>query len=127
MNFQSTSLIKLLILLVFILLVAGCSTNSLEFRTDQSINQFTMTEDDMAKSSQSVEVNHSKVDQSFQDGMVVFDGIVFVASTEPIKDIWQLAGWKISNRNQATDDDQIPTDCTLYPHQGVEDQQRGFH
>lgn len=76
----------------------------------------------MARSSESVEVNHSKVDQSFQDGMVVFDGSVFVASTEPFKDLWQLAGWKIGNHNQATDDDQVPTDCTLYPHQGVEDQ-----
>jgi hypothetical protein len=55
-------------------------------------------------------------------GMVAFDGIVFVASTDLIPDRWKLAGWKIGSQSQATDNDQVPSDCTLYPHLGVEDQ-----
>jgi hypothetical protein len=61
-------------------------------------------------------------DQPLPAGMVTFDGIVFVASTEPVTDRWQLAGWKIGSKSQATDNDQVPPDCTLYPHLGVENQ-----
>ena len=63
-----------------------------------------------------------KNDRSLPAGMVAFDGLVFVASTEPIPDRWQLAGWKIGSQSQATDNDQVPSDCTLYPHLGVENQ-----
>ena len=64
----------------------------------------------------------AKDDRPLPVGMVAFDGIIFVASTEPILDRWQLAGWRIGSQSQATDNDQVPRDCTLYPHLGVEDQ-----
>jgi hypothetical protein len=65
----------------------------------------------------SVNSNHSS-----PDGMVVFDGAIFVASAQLITERWQAAGWRISDQPINTDTQQLPADCTLYPHQGVEDQ-----
>lgn len=54
--------------------------------------------------------------------MVAFDGVVFVATTELDKYLWQIAGWRISEKNLDTENIDIPQDCTLYPHHGVADQ-----
>jgi len=54
--------------------------------------------------------------------MVAFEGIVFVATTELNKYLWQVAGWKISSKSIDTNNSDIPKDCTLYPHDGVSDQ-----
>jgi hypothetical protein len=59
---------------------------------------------------------------STSDGMVAFDGNVFVASADLIAERWQAAGWQISQKPVNTDIQQIPSDCTLYPHEGVEGQ-----
>jgi hypothetical protein len=56
------------------------------------------------------------------EGMVVFEGSVFVASTNPLPDCWRMAGWQIASKSTAISDDQVPMDCTLYPHRGVENQ-----
>lgn len=55
-------------------------------------------------------------------GMVAFDGSLFVASTELIPDQWQMAGWRITDQPIDTDKQAAPADCTLYPHLGVADQ-----
>lgn len=55
-------------------------------------------------------------------GMVAFDGSLFVASTRVIPDQWRLAGWRIADQPIDTDAQTAPPDCTLYPHLGVSDQ-----
>jgi hypothetical protein len=61
-----------------------------------------------------------------KDGMVAFDGSVFVASAQLVNERWKAAGWLISREPVDTDTQQISADCTLYPHQGVEDQWVGL-
>jgi hypothetical protein len=54
--------------------------------------------------------------------MQAFNGTIFVASTELVYDLWKIAGWQISNTPLDTDNQNIPLDCTLYPHEGVTNQ-----
>lgn len=67
-------------------------------------------------------INQVDPERSVPEGMVAFEGSVFVASTKPDIVRWQSSGWHISNKPFKSDDDQPPQDCTLYPHKGVEDQ-----
>ena len=53
------------------------------------------------------------------NSIVIFDGTVFVASTEMVADAWFSAGWQISDQPLDTDTHPAPLDCTLYPHAGV--------
>jgi hypothetical protein len=55
-------------------------------------------------------------------GMLSFEGSVFVASTKPSQGLWRSAGWQIADNSTTVSDDQVPVDCTLYPHEGVENQ-----
>jgi hypothetical protein len=59
---------------------------------------------------------------SSPEGMHAFEGQVFVASTLPVSSRWNQAGWKVSSQSVAGDRTEIPDDCTLYPHQGVDHQ-----
>lgn len=59
-------------------------------------------------------------------GMVSFEGSVFVASTKPSPELWELAGWHIAKNSMKVAEAQVPGDCTLYPHEGVEDQWIGI-
>ena len=59
---------------------------------------------------------------SLSSEMAAFDGPVFVATTKPDHQRWLSAGWQISAQQVAGGRDSIPADCTLYPHQGVDDQ-----
>lgn len=61
-------------------------------------------------------------DRFLPEGMLAFEGTVFVASTKPSNNRWHLAGWQIAVQPIIVEDDSIPADCTLYPHQGVDDQ-----
>ena len=54
--------------------------------------------------------------------LVAFEGSVFVAITKPDNILWLSAGWQIASLPFGGDEDLVPTDCTLYPHQGVDDQ-----
>ena len=56
------------------------------------------------------------------EGMVAFEGTIYVALTEPIESRWQSAGWRISDQPLDTDAQQAPADCSLYPHSGVQNQ-----
>lgn len=60
--------------------------------------------------------------QASLEDMILFEGNVFVASTKPVVSRWQLAGWEIARNGNSIAGDQVPPDCTLYPHEGVEDQ-----
>jgi hypothetical protein len=61
-------------------------------------------------------------DSTTPDGMVAFEGTVFVALTEPVASRWLSAGWRIAEQPVDTDAQQAPLDCSLYPHSGVQDQ-----
>ena len=56
------------------------------------------------------------------EGMVAFEGKVFVALTAPATGRWQDAGWRVGNQPVNTDIQQAPLDCSLNPHSGVQDQ-----
>jgi hypothetical protein len=122
-NYQFNILTKSIILPFGLLILSACSLNFFVTEEAQMAHQTLFTGSDRETNAQSpAKILTVKDEQQFPDEMVVFDGIVFVASTEPVRDRWQLAGWRIGSPSQATDDDQVPPDCTLYPHLGVEDQ-----
>jgi hypothetical protein len=54
--------------------------------------------------------------------MLAFEGTIFVATTELVGELWQAAGWKIGESPIRADPADLPADCTLYPHEGVENQ-----
>lgn len=56
------------------------------------------------------------------DEMVTFQGTVFVATSDLIQQLWQDAGWRISDQPVDTDAGDVAVDCTLHPHLGVVDQ-----
>ena len=66
--------------------------------------------------------NIQSVSNSPSSELVAFDGRVFVATTKPDQQRWLSAGWQISSEEVAGDESSVPADCTLYPHQGVDDQ-----
>jgi hypothetical protein len=57
-----------------------------------------------------------------RDGMLAFEGSVFVATTELVTGLWQAAGWSIGEEPVSADPADLPADCTLHPHAGVENQ-----
>lgn len=57
-----------------------------------------------------------------RDGMVAFEGSVFVATTELVTALWQAAGWSIAEEPVSVDPADLPVDCTLHPHAGVANQ-----
>ena len=61
-------------------------------------------------------------DSPTPDGMVAFEGTVYVALTEPAVSRWQSAGWSIAEQPLDTGAEQAPLDCSLYPHSGVQNQ-----
>jgi hypothetical protein len=91
---------------------------------DQSNKLFSSSDSDLIQISADSESEAIPVKsrKSPPEGMLVFEGTVFVATTQPIADRWEFAGWLIASRQQGIEGDQVPTDCTLYPHQGVDDQ-----
>jgi len=55
-------------------------------------------------------------------GMAEFEGQVFVATTDLVAELWKSSGWAISDQPLDTNKQDIPEDCTLYPHSGVKNQ-----
>lgn len=53
------------------------------------------------------------------DEMISFQGTVFVATSDLIQQLWQAAGWRISDQPIDTDAGEVPVDCSLHPHLGV--------
>lgn len=54
--------------------------------------------------------------------MIPFNGSVFVAVSEINHEVWNKAGWKISDQSIDTDTQEVPENCTLYGHKGVDGQ-----
>jgi hypothetical protein len=54
--------------------------------------------------------------------MVAFDGSLFVASTQLVPEQWRMAGWRIAGQPIDTEEQEVPPDCTLYPHLDVAEQ-----
>ena len=104
------------------LLVSGCSP-TLVAEVSVSENKSFDGQDQLGvKSSSPFGAINVKVDQSVPEGMQVFEGDIFVASTKPKAGRWKSAGWRIAKQPHSTDSEEVPVDCTLYPHKGVEDQ-----
>jgi len=61
-------------------------------------------------------------DHSQHEKMAVFEGSVFVATTDLVTNLWIVAGWSISDQPLDTESQEVPNDCTLYPHSGVPSQ-----
>lgn len=120
-----SNLLAIYLILAFIsVVVSACSELMIAPEADHSTKSLSSSEGDLiqtspASDSGTIPINSNK---SPPDGMLVFEGTVFVASTQPIAARWTLAGWRIASRQQAAEGDQVPSDCTLYPHQGVDDQ-----
>ena len=112
------------IIILTMLMGTACSSNILSSERDQTNNQATSVRITPGKSpprsvSDAIPV---KADRSPPADMVAFDGSVFVASTKPIVNHWHRAGWQITRQSLTVEVDQVPVDCTLYRHLGVENQ-----
>ncbi len=66
--------------------------------------------------------NGSDTAKPMSGGMVSFDGSVFVAVSEINPQAWNQAGWAISDQSIDTDTQEVPENCTLYVHEGVDGQ-----
>ena len=117
------------LMVIFILVLAGllgtaCS-GSMGIAV-QSINPFESSaledEDQKPDSPALARVISDEQGNSLPQGMLAFDGRVFVASTRPSSKRWHLAGWQIADTPIAGEGESLPADCTLYPHQGVDNQ-----
>jgi hypothetical protein len=97
-----------------------CSCSSNDFFGEQ-VNSQVLTNIDQRESPEKSTLENN-AEQSQLEDMVLFEGSVFVASTKPITSRWELAGWRIASIAEAVKGEKVPLDCTLYPHEGVEDQ-----
>lgn len=128
MKIKSFHLKSLNLLFIAFILLAACSPTLSAGISMPATNQPGNTvvdenKDYPQKSSPSgSNINQIDSERSTPEGMVAFEGSVFVASTEPDIVRWQSSGWRVSNKPYKSDDDQPPQDCTLYPHKGVENQ-----
>ena len=113
-------------LIIFFIALAGsaCSENMLTVERRNPNNQITSVQPNPGQNSKFSESETITVtaDQSPQEGMLAFDGSVFVASTKPTVSRWHQAGWQIARQSLTVEVDQVPVDCTLYRHLDVEDQ-----
>ena len=113
-------------LIIFFIALAGsaCSENMLTVERGKPNNQITSVQPNPGQNSKysEFETITIKPDHSPHEGMLAFDGSVFVASTKPTVSRWHLAGWQIARQSLTIEVDQVPVDCTLYRHLGVEDQ-----
>jgi hypothetical protein len=121
---MNNKLIFLPILVLLAWLVAACSGSDLLSAAPERNPGSSPAGDKESMNSVSIP-SSSLVELSVQsspEGMYAFKGRVFVASTHPANKRWQQAGWQVATKAIVTDGDTIPEDCTLYPHQGVDNQ-----
>lgn len=112
----------LLPLLGFILgISSACSpvpVSSASTLSDSGV-QDSVSPSDINKDSSSFQ--SQSLSQSDQE-IAEFKGQVFVASTKVVETLWESSGWSISRIPIDTTSQEVPDDCTLYPHAGVKDQ-----
>ena len=113
------TLTGLTILIVFLL--SACSAGSPGIKNQEPVIQVSADPNKVGVSAHQTK-SGAKFEQASMGEMVAFEGSVFVASTKPIEAYWTQAGWTISNESNRKDIGQVPDDCTLYKHLGVEDQ-----
>lgn len=113
-----------LIFFIIALVGSACSENLLTVEQRNPNNQITFVHTNPEQNSRfpESETITVKAYQSPHEGMLVFDGSVFVAATKPTVSRWHLAGWQIARQSLSVEADQVPVDCTLYRHLGVEGQ-----
>ncbi len=113
--------------LCMIILFSGCSqvlypSSSAMALSEKGVNE-SITNQTIQNESDDIHSPEQDEHSINQDSdMVAFEGVVFVATTELNKYLWQVAGWQISSKSIDTNNSDIPNDCTLYPHDGVSDQ-----
>ena len=101
---NSLLLIKITILCTLLLLISAC-TNGIFSTSTSSVDHLSQTSP-----------------KTTSADLVAFEGQVFVASTKPETSLWRAAGWQVAGQPFNGDENSVPPDCTLYPHQGVDDQ-----
>jgi hypothetical protein len=113
----------IVIVITVALMLSACSTGTVTPDRNQMNNQNAAIANSSDISIQSIadEIT-SGVNQFLPEDMVAFEGSVFVASTKPEGNHWVRAGWQIARKSLKFEVDQVPVDCTLYKHLGVEDQ-----
>ena len=112
----------LLLSIITSMMVSACSS-----RLDTKVAfsdeiQFEDQQQPAVEPSSNLGVISVKVDHSNPEGIRIFEGDVFVASTTPLTGRWKSAGWRIANKSHSIDSETVPSDCTLYPHKGVKNQ-----
>ena len=112
------------ILILTTLMGTACSSNILSSRLEPAINQATSFQITQGKNTPRsvLDMIPALSDQPSSVEMVAFEGNVFVASTKPIVDRWHQAGWQIAKQSLTGEIGQVPVDCTLYKHLGVQNQ-----
>lgn len=121
---QFNQFMFLIVILITSIIICSCSPGDLYQEIDLAAGNNSVGAEALnqggSNSNATGLITNSK--QPSLEDMMLFEGSVFVASTKPITSRWQIAGWKIANIANTIDGDKAPQDCTLYPHQGVEDQ-----
>lgn len=114
---------KIAFLLIFfplsLLLLAACSSPS---ESSMDSNPNLLSANGSAAAAEASKALYPSPDNNLdsgQDEMVAFRGTVFVATSQMVNGLWQTAGWQISEQPIDTDANEVPSDCTLYPHAGV--------
>jgi hypothetical protein len=110
-NLRSYKVAALLICATFLLLSA-CAPSS---DSTNSIDEVSFTDSASA-------AEQSQQATSVPNEMVTFQGTVFVATSDVIAQLWQEAGWRLSDVPVDTDAGDVPVDCSLHPHLGVANQ-----
>ncbi len=112
------------IVILITLMITACSSSTPILVTNHVNGHEASISNNLGKdSTQTIsDVLTTEDGQSLPADMVAFEGSVFVASTKPKANQWERAGWQISRNSQKIEVDQVPADCTLYKHHGVEDQ-----
>ena len=112
----------LLLSIITSMMVSACSS-----RLDAKVSisdeiQFEDQQQPAVEPSSNLGAISVKFDRSDPEGIRIFEGDVFVASTKPKTGRWKSAGWRIAKKPHSVDSETVPSDCTLYPHKGVENQ-----
>jgi hypothetical protein len=117
------------IFLVTLILLSACSTLS-DGSSQSSGDSANFTSSAAAAAEEQEEIQPGGESQQTGEAstpsrnaeIVSFRGSVFVAASTMVPDLWQAAGWRVSDQPVDTDSADLPADCTMYPHLGVVNQ-----
>jgi hypothetical protein len=92
--------------------INGSSENRLQVAQEPSKDSYASRDLETERSSAS---DYS----SEQENITVLEGDIFVSTTEILPELWGSTGWRIANKSWDTGEQDLPADCTLYPHSGA--------